>query len=161
ELAYTTEASRGYAAHGTLYSPGRFRAELPANGRVALLASTEPWDALLAMPPEEVHAAEVERRRRLLDAAPPRARSGPAAELVLAADAFVVRPAGRREDHIRARASGDEAYTVIAGYHWFTDWGRDTMISLEGLTLATGRIAEAGSILRMFALHVRDGLVPN
>ena len=50
---------------------------------------------------------------------------------------------------------------MIAGYHWFTDWGRDTMISLEGLTLATGRHAEAGSILRMFAHHVRDGLVPN
>jgi predicted glycogen debranching enzyme len=50
---------------------------------------------------------------------------------------------------------------VIAGYHWFTDWGRDTMISLEGLTLTTGRIDEAGSILRTFARHVRDGLIPN
>jgi predicted glycogen debranching enzyme len=50
---------------------------------------------------------------------------------------------------------------VIAGYHWFTDWGRDTMISLEGLTLATGRHAQAGAILRMFAHHVKDGLVPN
>jgi len=50
---------------------------------------------------------------------------------------------------------------VIAGYHWFTDWGRDTMISLEGLTLSTGRFAEAGYILRTFAMHVRDGLIPN
>ncbi|HEY0993661.1 MAG TPA: amylo-alpha-1,6-glucosidase, partial [Kofleriaceae bacterium] len=98
---------------------------------------------------------------RLLDAAPPAARRGPAAELVLAAEAFVIRPAGRHEDHIRARIAGDEAWTVIAGYHWFTDWGRDTMIALEGLTLATGRTAEAGSILRMFAHHIRDGLVPN
>jgi predicted glycogen debranching enzyme len=62
---------------------------------------------------------------------------------------------------VRARIAGHEAWTVIAGYHWFTDWGRDTMISLEGLTLATGRIAEAGAILRMFAHHIRDGLVPN
>jgi predicted glycogen debranching enzyme len=62
---------------------------------------------------------------------------------------------------VRARAAGDEAWTVIAGYHWFTDWGRDTMISLEGLTLLTGRLAEAGSILRMFAHHIRDGLIPN
>jgi len=97
----------------------------------------------------------------VLDAAPPAARHGAAAELVLAADQFVIRPAGRHEDHVRARIAGDEAWTVIAGYHWFTDWGRDTMISLEGLTLSTGRIAEAGSILRMFAHHVRDGLVPN
>ncbi|HWP42756.1 MAG TPA: amylo-alpha-1,6-glucosidase, partial [Blastocatellia bacterium] len=49
----------------------------------------------------------------------------------------------------------------IAGYHWFTDWGRDTMISLEGLTLATGRHAEAGYILRTFSHYVRDGLIPN
>ena len=41
-------------------------------------------------------------------------------------------------------AGGDEVRTVIAGYHWFTDWGRDTMISLEGLTLATGRHARGG-----------------
>jgi predicted glycogen debranching enzyme len=51
--------------------------------------------------------------------------------------------------------------TVIAGYYWFTDWGRDTMISLEGLTLTTGRHLEAGYILRTFAHYVRDGLIPN
>ena len=59
------------------------------------------------------------------------------------------------------RILGDEKFTVIAGYHWFTDWGRDTMISLEGLTLATGRHVEAGYILRTFAHYVRDGLIPN
>ena len=51
--------------------------------------------------------------------------------------------------------------TVIAGYHWFNDWGRDTMISFEGLTLVTGRHTEAGWILRTFARYVRDGLLPN
>jgi predicted glycogen debranching enzyme len=50
---------------------------------------------------------------------------------------------------------------VIAGYHWFTDWGRDTMISLEGLTLTTGRQQEAGYILHTFASYIRDGLIPN
>jgi len=50
---------------------------------------------------------------------------------------------------------------VIAGYHWFTDWGRDTMISLEGLTLVTRRHREAGYILRTFGHYVRDGLIPN
>ena len=67
-----------------------------------------------------------------------------ARELVLAADQFIITPAGRVEDAARARAAGDEVRTVIAGYHWFTDWGRDTMISLEGLTLATGRHARGG-----------------
>ena len=57
------------------------------------------------------------------------------AELVLAADQFVIKPATRTAETTRARAAGGEARSVIAGYHWFTDWGRDTMISLEGLTL--------------------------
>jgi glycogen debranching enzyme len=63
---------------------------------------------------------------------------------VLAADQFIVRPVERVAESTRARAAGDEIRTVIAGYHWFTDWGRDTMISLEGLTLITGRSMAAG-----------------
>jgi predicted glycogen debranching enzyme len=161
DIAYSIEESRGYASRGKLYSPGRFRVDLAPGGEAALVASTESWETILPISAREALAAELERRHRLLDAAPPPARRGPAAELVLAADQFVIRPAGRHADHVRARIAGDEAWTVIAGYHWFTDWGRDTMISLEGLTLATGRHAEAGSILRMFAHHVRDGLVPN
>jgi predicted glycogen debranching enzyme len=50
---------------------------------------------------------------------------------------------------------------VIAGYHWFNDWGRDTMISLPGLTLSTGRVAEGAGVLREFARYLRDGLLPN
>ena len=80
---------------------------------------------------------------------------------MLAADQFLIIPDGRVADAARAHAAGDEVRTVIAGYHWFTDWGRDTMISLEGLTLTTGRFAEAGYILRTFAHYVRDGLIPN
>ena len=49
----------------------------------------------------------------------------------------------------------------LAGYDWFTDWGRDTMISLEGLTLTTGRYSEGAWILRTFAQYIRDGLIPN
>jgi predicted glycogen debranching enzyme len=83
------------------------------------------------------------------------------AELVLSADSFLFVPAGRVADQMRARAEGDEVRTVIAGYHWFTDWGRDTMIALEGLTLATGRHLEAGWILHTFGHYIRDGLIPN
>ena len=82
-------------------------------------------------------------------------------QLILAADQFVILPTGRAEDAARVHAAGDEARTIIAGYHWFTDWGRDTMISLEGLTLLTGRAVEAGYILRTFARYVRHGLIPN
>jgi predicted glycogen debranching enzyme len=91
----------------------------------------------------------------------PDAREGFAAELSFAADQFIITPAGRFEEAARAHAAGDEVRTVIAGYHWFTDWGRDTMISLEGLTLTTGRWLEAGYILRTFAYYIRDGLIPN
>ena len=93
--------------------------------------------------------------------ADPTSPAGRLRELVLAADQFIITPAGRVEEAARARAAGDEVRTVIAGYHWFTDWGRDTMISLEGLTLTTGRHVEAGYILRTFAHYVRDGLIPN
>ncbi|MFO0890787.1 MAG: amylo-alpha-1,6-glucosidase [Isosphaeraceae bacterium] len=74
----------------------------------------------------------------------PAARSGPAAELVLAADQFLISPVGREDQAARARAPA-RTPTVIAGYHWFTDWGRDTMISLEGLALCTGRQERPGT----------------
>ena len=69
-------------------------------------------------------------------------------QLTWAADQFLVRRA-------------DGGASVIAGYPWFTDWGRDTMIALPGLTLATGRVAEAAAILRSFAAHLSDGMLPN
>jgi predicted glycogen debranching enzyme len=161
EVVYRVERSRGYDAQGDLWSPGEFHVELARGRTVVLVASTEPWPLVSALPARAAAVAERERRRRILERAPPAARIGAAAELVLAADAFVITPTGRLEDQVRSRAEGDEPRTVIAGYHWFTDWGRDTMISLEGLTLATGRVEDAGSILRTFARHVRDGLIPN
>ena len=158
---YFVEAARGYDGEGTLVSPGYFRVELARGARATLVASTESWAAIDALPPEAAMDAEQLRRVRLVEAADPRARQGTAAELVLAADQFIVTPSTRADDATRARAAGDEVRTVIAGYHWFTDWGRDTMISLEGLTLVTGRYAEAGYVLRTFAHYVRDGLIPN
>ncbi len=160
-VLYPSERSRGYEATGDLWSPGYFRMTLEPEGTGTIVASTEPWEAIDALDPETALRAEQVRRRRLLSAAHPRARTGPAAELVLAADQFVVTPAGRVADTALIRATGDEARTIIAGYHWFTDWGRDTMIDLEGLTLLTGRHVEAGYILRTFAHYVRDGLIPN
>jgi predicted glycogen debranching enzyme len=161
DVYYSVEARRGYESVGDLWSPGFFGADLfLGEDAAALTASTEPWEVIRALTVEEALAAEIERRRRLIYMAVPQAKGGTAAELVLAADSFVVTP-GRSEDAARAHAAGDEARSVIAGYHWFTDWGRDTMISLEGLALVTGRQLEAGYILRTFARHVRDGLIPN
>jgi predicted glycogen debranching enzyme len=160
-VLYPVEQSRGYEATGNLWSPGYFRLTLEPEHTGTIVASTEPWEAIDALDPDTALRAEHVRRHRLLSTAHPRARSGPAAELVLAADQFVVAPAGRVADTVLTRATGDEARTIIAGYHWFTDWGRDTMIGLEGLALLTGRHLEAGYILRTFGHYVRDGLIPN
>src|SRR5262249_1417142 len=155
------EHSRGYDASGDLYSPGTFRADLEVGVPVALVASVEDWRTMDALSPEEAFGAERMRRERLLKSAHPTLQTSVGSDLVFAADQFLIHPAGRLEDAARAHAVGDEERTIIAGYHWFTDWGRDTMISLEGLTLATGRTAEAGYILRTFAKYMKDGLIPN
>jgi predicted glycogen debranching enzyme len=73
-------------------------------------------------------------------------------QLVLAANQFIVD---------RPSADEPQGKSIIAGYHWFGDWGRDTMISLPGLTLATGRPEIARSILRTFSRYVDRGMLPN
>ena len=93
----------------------------------------------------------MERRRRLVQKAngngpplPRLARMTASHNCCWRRDQFLITPAGRIKDVARARAVGDEIRTMIAGYHWFTDWGRDTMISLEGITLSTGRFTGSG-----------------
>ena len=73
-------------------------------------------------------------------------------QLVLAADQFIVD---------RSIANNGDGKSIIAGYHWFNDWGRDTMISLPGLTLATGRPEIARSIIATFAEYISQGMLPN
>jgi predicted glycogen debranching enzyme len=158
---YRAEDLRGYAHVGELWSPGYFSVDVSQEVSATLVGSTESWDTLRALSPEDAHSAEQERRERLLAASAPAAREDVGAELTLAADQFVITPSGRLEDAARAHAAGEEVRSVIAGYHWFTDWGRDTMISLEGLTLTTGRFRESGWILRTFGQYIRDGLIPN
>ncbi|HZQ79648.1 MAG TPA: amylo-alpha-1,6-glucosidase [Acidimicrobiia bacterium] len=153
-VVHRAEQSRGYDSRGDLWSPGYFQVRLQPGEEATLVAATEPWEVLDAGPPAVTEAAELARRSRLLRRAPAPLRDA-MPELVFAADQFIIEPVGREA------AAGEEVRSVIAGYHWFSDWGRDTMISLEGLCLLTGRHREAGSILRMFGHHVRDGLIPN
>jgi glycogen debranching enzyme len=168
DVHYREEQRRGYDCGGPLASPGVLTARLLAGRPVTLIASTEPWAWL--EPAEPAARREAERRRELLVQAKPAARSDAGAELVLAADQFIVRPAGPARASTVAQGESptspgtlaDEASrTLIAGYPWFTDWGRDTMISLEGLCLCTGRVREARRILQRFAEHQREGLLPN
>lgn len=136
------ESARGLDAVEDLFRPGVFRARLDPGETLTLVATAESTTEGYATSA----AGEIERRRALLRVS----GNTPAwiGRLTLAADTFLVR-----------RASA--GVTVIAGYPWFSDWGRDTMIALPGLTLTTGRAQEAASILRTFAAHASQGMLPN
>jgi predicted glycogen debranching enzyme len=146
---YDAEAARGLDDTEDLYHALTIRARLAKPGDTLLVrASLDPQDT----PVNDPH----ERERDVLGrwhAAHPRLRAAPPwiEQLVLAADAFVVERA----------VDGVAGSTIIAGYHWFGDWGRDTMIALPGLTLATGRPQVARTILQTFARFIDRGMLPN
>jgi len=159
-LRMRVEAGRGYDSLDHQVSPGYFECRLTEGELLAFGCTAGGWENL-DRDPSEMFALELAREARLLERAPEVARTGLAARLVLASDQFIIDPVTRPADEAWARASGQDLRSVIAGYHWFTDWGRDTMISLEGLALCTGRLREAAAILRTFNHSVRDGLLPN
>ncbi len=145
---YAQEAARGLDFQEDQYSPGYFVCQLEADETRFLVASV---DSLGAFDPGD--ALDRERcRRGSLSArrshAPVQVR-----ELAAAADTFLV---SRSSNSDQGKSRG-----VIAGYHWFEEWGRDAMISLPGLTLVTGRHDVACEVLAAYAEHRRDGLIPN
>lgn len=153
------EAYRGLPAVEHHLHIVTFTAELAPGASLTLIASAEPD------PVHDVQTAWEARRRHeqaLLE------RFGAAAplpseirQLALAADQFIVcRPSSSLFPG-EGGAAEENGHTVIAGYPWFEDWGRDTMISLSGLTLSTGRPEIARSILRTFARHINQGMLPN
>jgi len=161
DVYYAIEAARGYESSGPLKSPGIFHIPLVPKEHMSFIVSTEEWDTLLALNTKNALASEKVRKKNLLKMSGPAGKFPTTSKLVLAADQFIIKPRARANDTIRLQAIGQESRTVIAGYPWFTDWGRDTMISLEGLTLLTGRNKDAYSILLTFAQYVQNGLIPN
>ncbi len=164
---YREETVRGLDDHGDLFAPGAFSLTLSPGSRGTLTFTT---DADADSDGEQALAAARARQEDLLRRADARLAHPVVRQLTLAADQFIVarRPAPdgtppTSTNGANGAASADLAsgLTVIAGYHWFNDWGRDTMIALPGLTLATGRPQDAARILRAFAPFVRDGLLPN
>jgi predicted glycogen debranching enzyme len=139
---YQVERERGFDFTEDLFSPFVLKFDLSGRSAVSLIASTERREISRA---GEYAQALVERRQKIIKSAPTSDELVRA--LVAAADQFIV-------------ARGEEK-TVIAGYHWFCDWGRDTMIALSGLTLVTNRADIARSILLEFARHVDRGMIPN
>lgn len=139
---YDAERERGLDFREDLYNPFVMRLALEAGAARNILATVSGRAA------EEAGAlrqAEVQRRAEVVREAPE--RTALAISLAAAADQYIVnRGAGK---------------TIIAGYHWFSDWGRDTMIALPGIALVTGRFDAARGILAEFARHADRGMLPN
>jgi predicted glycogen debranching enzyme len=157
---YRIERDRGDPAFESAFSPGYFMARIERERPVVFVASTHSWERL-DFDATSVFDAERRRLDGLLTLSHQLEGDEFAEQLAMAADQFIVLPGSRLEESVLAQAAGGELRSVYAGYHWFGDWGRDTMISLEGLTLSTGRFREAGAILRTFSHYVVDGLLPN
>ena len=141
DFEYAIEMERGFDFTEDLFQP--FTIAFDVTNEPAFLAAST--DGSIDLDYAALEGAEIDRRRTLIE------KAGVSTDLekhlVLAADQFIV-----------SRGSGE---TVIAGYPWFSDWGRDTMISLPGLTLATGRPEIARDILLEYSKHISDGMLPN
>ncbi len=141
---------------------GFFRAELHPGESLTVVASLEAGANLDG---ERAYAERQAHEENLLHRAQGELgqTSTEIERLVLAADQFVVRRSWRGDGDPATGSEGEriDGRSIIAGYPWFADWGRDTMISLPGLTLTTGRSEVAARILRTFAEYVSEGLLPN
>ena len=139
---YDTERERGLDFSEDLFNPLALRFDFRIRRQASIIASTEERDVAKVV---EYRQSEITRRRNAKVSCP--VEDDFAQALAAAADQYIV--------------NRGEQKTVIAGYHWFSDWGRDTMIALPGLTLPTGKHDVARSILRTFVQHVDQGMLPN
>ncbi len=141
QFEYSEELNRGQDAHEDLFSLGKLFFDLEEGSKIGIIATLENPEGR-----DVLELYEAEKRRRLSivkNASHPFHKS-----LLLAGDQFIV----KRDNDLRS---------IIAGYHWFSDWGRDTMISLPGLCLSTGKFEEAKKILRAFTEQLKEGIIPN
>ncbi|MDY0356880.1 MAG: amylo-alpha-1,6-glucosidase [Sedimentisphaerales bacterium] len=150
DFTYRANRRRGQEAGEDLWTPGFFRGVVEEDGRLVFWARLDERyrPESVEVDVETIKNRLADRQRQILSGA---AADATDRRLVLAADQFVVK-----------RRYGDvEGTSIVAGYPWFADWGRDTFIALPGLLLATGRFEEARSVLCTFAAAADDGLIPN
>jgi len=151
-LEYPRERERGYDCHDDLYCPGTFTHH-GSDGDISFSIVAACGDpGAKALDPDAALEREIKRRKTLLKPFYEKnnlPQNDAWDDLILAADAFIVQ---RR--HPRGQS-------ILAGYPWFSDWGRDAMIALPGLCLVPGRFEDAKQVLKTFAGSIRKGLVPN
>lgn len=143
---HRAEQERGLDFVEDLYTPGLIRKSLEPGEVLTVIVTTEPFEMV-----DRDGTGALARARARQESLAAHACNDFQRQLHLAADQFVV----------TRRVDMEPRHTIIAGYPWFSDWGRDTMIALEGLTLTTGRFAEAKDILLTFARYVDQGMLPN
>jgi len=155
---YAIETERGLDDIEDLFNPGRFVLETQERATITVWAAMEPVAAF-------DWEAELKRRRDAVAAActdPQNVAAGPSA--VCTSQSVTIRKLARAANDFvvcRRAPDGSDGTSIIAGYPWFADWGRDTMISLPGLLLVPGRFAQARQVLRVFASYVSEGMIPN
>lgn len=138
---YSIETERGQGDTEDLFKPGVFRAVMRTPTTVTLTISPDPM-------PRVIGSAFEKGKLAGKSSAPSLAMR----RLLSASDVFLAR---------RKTPGGEAGTTVMAGFPWFADWGRDTFISLPGLLLTTGRVSEAEKVLTVFAHYVSEGMIPN
>jgi predicted glycogen debranching enzyme len=141
-VQFPAERERGLDHEEDWWSPGEISFMLSRERTAELVFSTEPMESIDLGPLVE---DERRRRKRVVERAP---KTDPLAQSLWCA----------AESYLSARGTGR---TVVAGYPWFTDWGRDTFIALPGLCLVTGHHETAWEVIEAFASHVSEGMVPN
>jgi predicted glycogen debranching enzyme len=163
EFVYDRERERGLDYLEDLFTPGSYGVTLNRGDVLPVVIATEEddWDAigmieeerarregLIVLGSRELGVGSGSKTAEAATASTPTPhRQLPTSLLLIAADQFLI--------------ERDDQKTIIAGYHWFTDWGRDTMIALPGLCLATGRFDDAKQILRRWLAAASKGMIPN
>lgn len=175
-VLHRRDSERGLPDEEDVYQPGSFRIQIRPGIRTTLVLSAEaelPIDIGGLHHEDAVNHALMRHDRRtkqLLTVADRstnnlQVQDPVLARLVITADQFIVaRPDYSIKGSVNWRGDlplSPNRKTIIAGYPWFTDWGRDSMISLPGLMLSTGRYSEARGLLKAFASYVHEGLIPN
>lgn len=143
-MQFKVDQERGHEFNEDVYSIGYVEYDLPAGKSTFLMFTLD--NTILAEAPEKLKEDELSRLSIIV---PQKYTDKFLTDLIRCGDQFIV------------RRKSINNYSVIAGYHWFTDWGRDSMIAIRGLCIASGKQEEARSVISTFLSYLNQGLIPN